>query len=89
MTPLERAEGAKQLLENPVFRDVIGELEKRLIARAVDSAIGDTQTHHEVVLSLQLLRQIPRNIEAFAQELVIDKHRIKHQKFIKTMKETV
>ena len=66
MTPHEEirnGEDARNLLESPIFRNAMDAVKSGLIGSMGASALGDTQTHNRLVIALQLLNQIEREIK--------------------------
>jgi hypothetical protein len=82
MTPREKAERAKQLLEDPVFRHVLEDIRMGLVGQLEASPIGDVDTHHEVALTLQLLARIKPTLQKYANEIEMDKHKRRQESFI-------
>lgn len=89
MTPIERAERAKQLLEDVVLREAFKAIRDQLVAKLESSPMGDVDTHHEVALSLQLLRRINVELERFADAIAVDKAREKHENWLDRMRQSV
>ena len=87
MTPLERAERAKQLLDDPVFVAAMDDVRMRLVAQLEQTAIGDIDTHHQAALALQMLKSIKDQIARYAAEIEIDNHRQKQDSFMHRMRE--
>ena len=56
MTPFEKADKARQLLDDAMFQAVLADIRARLVGKLETSAIGDVDTHHQAALMLQLLR---------------------------------
>ncbi len=70
MTDLKRelADGleAQQLLDNRVYQSAVAKVRDGVVASMAQSAIGDKETHHQLVIVLQLLDQLERNIRNVA-----------------------
>ena len=58
---------AEQLLENPIYREALDKVKTGLIQAMADSPMGDEKTHNRLVIALQLLNQIERNIKTVAE----------------------
>ena len=86
MTPLDKAERAKALLEDAVFKAVMHDLREQFVRRLEESPMSDVETQHEVALTLQLLRQIPIRLQRYADEIAIDKSKREHESFMERMR---
>ena len=62
MTPSERASLAEQLLTNPLFSDVFGELEDRAIEATIYAQ--DDETRARAAMRVQEIRAFRRDCEA-------------------------
>ena len=51
------------MLDEPMVKDAFDGVEAGLIGAMKASAIGDQPTHHELVLSLQILGRVKRHFE--------------------------
>ncbi len=87
MTPLERAERANQLLADPVMAKAFEDVRLGLVTQAEQTAMDDVTTHHEVVITLQLLKRLRVQLQKYADELAVDQQRKKHDSFIERMRE--
>jgi hypothetical protein len=80
MTPQEtvdRAERAKELLDNPTLQKAFGGVREALIAKMEDSAIGDVAFHHEIALSLQALKSLRRQLVNWVDSGVLEREKAK------------
>ena len=59
---IKRAEDAKLVLENPMFKDAISSVRDGLITAMNNSPMGDDKSHNRLVIALQLLNQIEKNL---------------------------
>lgn len=70
MNPLNKevADGheALNLLENPVYQRSIEQVRDGIVKSMQDSPMGDERTHNKLVMCLQLLHQIDKNIRTVA-----------------------
>jgi hypothetical protein len=55
---IRRGEEAKRLMEDTILKDAFQQIESGLIDGMKRSNIGDTKTHHEMVLMLQLFERL-------------------------------
>ena len=63
--PLEEiklGEQAAQVLENPVYKDAIERVRENIVNSMTNSPIGDEKTHNRLVIALQLLNQINKQL---------------------------
>ena len=58
-----RGEEARILLENPLLVEAFDSVRKGLISWMNQSAMGDEQTHNRLVIALQLLNQIEKQLK--------------------------
>lgn len=58
---------AAQLLEHPLFKRSFDAIESSLIDKIRHVAMADLETQHELVLSLQLLGNVRKQIETVIQ----------------------
>lgn len=86
MTPIERAEEAKRLLQNPVFKAACEEIRLGLVTQMEASGMDDVDTHHHVALALQMLKLIKVKFQKYADEIAVDKAKQKHESFIEKMR---
>jgi hypothetical protein len=87
MTPQEKAEQAKQVLTNPVFKHVYGDIRENLVVQLESIPLGDTETQHEITLMLQLLKRVQTTLERYQQSGTVEKHRAKQDSFIERVRE--
>ena len=63
--PLEEiklGEQAAQILDNPVYKDAIERVRENIVNSMTTSPIGDEKTHNRLVIALQLLNQINKQL---------------------------
>lgn len=71
MTPGERvarANRARELLEDDLMKSVFSGVRNALVERLETCPIGDTNTQHEIALTLQLLKQLQSQLRQFIQD---------------------
>ena len=59
---IKLGEQAAQILENPVYIEAIAKVKENIIATMSNSPIGDEKTHNRLVIALQLLNQINKQL---------------------------
>lgn len=61
-----KAEDAKRLLEDEIFQAVLARMEESIVSGMKRSLMGDLDTHHQFVLSLQLLENMKNILKTIA-----------------------
>jgi hypothetical protein len=59
---IKLGEQAAQILENPVYKDAIERVRENIVNSMTNSPIGDEKTHNRLVIALQLLNQINKQL---------------------------
>lgn len=88
MTPLERADRAKQLLADPLLNGALESIRAGLVATLEDSGQDDVETHHTTALSLQLLKQIKVELHKHLSDFLINEDKKRHETFIERTRQT-
>lgn len=86
MTPRERGDRAKQLLADEVLTQAQADI-REAIVKQLEGPEMDFDAAWQLVLLLKSGRQMRMRLERYAQEVAIDKHRLKHDSFIKRMRQ--
>ena len=89
MTPRERCERAKVLLDDPVLTAVLADIREGIVSKLEASAFGDRDTHHEAAISLQLLKQVKSQLRQYVDTVAMETHKAKNEEFMRTMKESI
>ena len=55
-------EQAAQILDNPVYQDAIAKVRENIVSSMTNSPLGDEKTHNRLVIALQLLNQINKQL---------------------------
>lgn len=63
---LNRADEAERLMANPIFREAVDKTRNGLVSAMEQAAMGDEKTHNRLVIALQLLNKIEKNIKEVA-----------------------
>lgn len=58
-----RGEEARILLENPLLIEAFDSVRKGIVSGMTSSAMGDEKTHNRLVIALQLLNQIEKQLK--------------------------
>jgi hypothetical protein len=59
---IKLGEQAAQILENPVYIDAIAKVRENIVSSMTASPLGDEKTHNRLVIALQLLNQINKQL---------------------------
>ena len=64
---INRGDDAERLLNNYLFKESISMVRDGIVSSMEQSALGDQSTHNRLVIALQLLNKIEKNIIDIAQ----------------------
>lgn len=56
------ADEAKRIIDNPVFKEALQGVKSGIITAMESAPMGDEKTHNRLVIALQILGQIEKNI---------------------------
>lgn len=87
MTPLERADRSKELLDNVVFKQAFNAVETDIVGKLKTVGFDDHVTQHELVLCLQLLGNVRRKIERWVEDGEVEKKRIQQENWMARAKQ--
>jgi len=59
---VKRGEQAAVILDNPIYQEALQKVKDSLIASMANSPLGDEKTHNRLVIALQLLNQINKQL---------------------------
>jgi hypothetical protein len=60
---IKRGEQADVVLNNPLFKESITKVRDGIIKSMASSALGDAETHNRLVIAMQLLNQIEKQLQ--------------------------
>lgn len=86
MTPFERGEEAKRLLEHPVLREAFADIKRDIVAQLERVPFGDIDTQHHAVLALQALNLVQVRLEKYINDQKVQAHKVRQDTFIEKMK---
>ncbi len=89
MTPTQRGERAKQLLEDEVLIAAFDGVRERIVSQMEASAFGDTETHHQSAITLQLLKQLRLTLRKFVDESEAEAVRARGVAFERSMRQSI
>ena len=62
LSEIKRGERASEVLENPLFKEAVTKVREGIIRSMATSPLGDDTTHNRLVIALQLLNQIEKQL---------------------------
>jgi len=62
LTEVKRGEQAAQVLDNPLFKESVDKVREGIIRSMAASPLGDSETHNRLVIAMQLLNQIEKQL---------------------------
>ena len=62
LSEIKRGERASEVLENPLFKEAVTKVREGIIQSMAQSPLGDSETHNRLVIALQLLNQIEKQL---------------------------
>jgi hypothetical protein len=92
MTPgdrIARANRARELLDEETMRGVFNGVREALVLKLEQCPIGDTQTQHEIALTLQLLKQLRAHLQAFIDDGVLAEREVDQEKWFARMRKRI
>ncbi len=87
MTPIDRAERAKALLQDELLKQAFSDIKKRLVDQLEATAIHDIETQHEIALMLQLLKRVRTQLESYVGEGVVETHKVRQENWVERMRQ--
>jgi hypothetical protein len=85
MTPREKAEKARQYLDDELSREVHAELREMLVSELEREA--DLERQLEIVKRLQLHRQQRQLYERYASQLLVDQHKVEQDSYMEKIRQ--
>ena len=59
---IKLGEQASKVLDNPVYQNAIERVRENIVVSMTNSPLGDEKTHNRLVIALQLLNQINKQL---------------------------
>ena len=63
LSEIKRGERAAEVLENELYKEAITKVREGIIQSMASSALGDAETHNRLVIGLQILNQIEKQLK--------------------------
>ena len=89
MTPREKADRARLMLDDPVFNHVVQDIREHLVAKLESCPISDVDAQHDLPITLQLLKQIKTQLARYCDEIVLDNAKAREQSWLRRAKQTL
>jgi hypothetical protein len=89
MTPREKADRAKAVLDDPVFGHVYADIREQLIQRLESIPVSDVDAQHDLTITLQLLRQLKTQLSRYTDEIVLDNAQSKHESWLQKARQSL
>jgi hypothetical protein len=89
MTPRDIGLRARELLEDQVLNRCLNDIREKLVSQLEATAMGDVETHHEVAISLQLLKRVRAQLKQYADSLTISEHNAREENFMQKMRKSL
>jgi len=64
---IKRAERAEEVLNNPLFIEAVDKVRSGIINSMAESPLGDDRTHNRLVIAMQILNQIEKQLTDVVQ----------------------
>ena len=62
LSEIKRGERASEVLNNELYKEAVEKVREGIIRSMSSSALGDSETHNRLVIALQLLAQIEKQL---------------------------
>ena len=89
MTPNEKADRAREMMESAIFRMVFDDIKAGLVSRLEAAPFGDVALHHEITLTLQALNSVKAQFQRYIGDAAIVSHNEKQDDFVRRMRQSV
>lgn len=89
MTPVERGDRARHLLADPVLQQAFTDTREGLVEKLEQAGIDDVTTHHEVAITLQLLKRLKTQLEKYGEAVTVHQAKRRNEAWISKMRESV
>jgi hypothetical protein len=88
MTPREKGDRAKEMLDSEIFKLAFSDIRESLVAKLEACGIGDIDTQHALSVSLQLLRQLKAQLVRYSDEIAIDQATERHETWLRKARQS-
>lgn len=87
MNKIERGARAKSLLEDVIFKEVQSEIKADIVKKLEEVPVGDIDSQHELVLSLQMLKAHRTRLERWIDDAKIEQKSQEQKSWIEKQKQ--
>jgi hypothetical protein len=87
MTPDELAFEAQNILENQAFQKAMLDIREGFVRQLESVPVGDKELQHELILMIQLLKQVQVQLNRYMQDGKFSEYRRNQESFISRMRE--
>ena len=81
MTPKEKADQARTMLESPVFKEMLEDVERVFVRKLKDADLSNDRKTALLVMALQLLDQFPSRLRKFVADGEFEELRLKRERY--------
>jgi hypothetical protein len=89
MTPRERADKAKQLLDDPIVQQAFSDIREQIVLRLEACPVSEVDAQHDLAITLQLLKQLKLQLGRYVEEIVVDNAKARQDAFIRKTRQTL
>lgn len=89
MTPRERADRAKQILDDSVFQQTFADIREGYVRDLEKLDLCDIETEHELTIRLQTLKKVRLQLISYTNETVLDNAVEREQSWIRRAKQSL
>ncbi len=89
MTPNEKADRAREMLESEIFKVAFDDLRAGLVSKLEAAPFGDVAMHHEITLALQALNSVKTQFQRYISDAAIVQHNEKQDQYVRKMRQTL
>lgn len=89
MTPRDRADRARQILNDDVFKHAFADIREALVSKIESCGVGDIDAQHNLSVTLQLLRQLKTQLSRYGEEVLIDNAKERQESWIRKARQVL
>lgn len=89
MSPKEKADRAKLLLNDELLSETIARIREGFVRGLENSPMGDKETHNSTAIALQVLRQIDAQLTRYLNEAALLDANERAKEFLERHRETI
>ena len=89
MTPSEKADRAREMLDSAIFKAVFTDMRERLVLNLEATPVTAVDEQHEIALMLMLIKKIKEQLQRYVDEKSVLTHKEQDASFMRRMKQSV